>query len=133
MIVQRQFVKGDDMLETLFSSRVRVKVLEAFMTNPTAAYHSRALSRLIGERQNAVWRELQKLEEAGLLHGETQGKRKLYSLCREYPLYRELRRLILKAKGERPQPHPTPDVHERYTMPDCTIACQPDFVVGQND
>ncbi len=121
------------MLETLFSSRVRVKVLEAFMTDPSAEYHSRALARLIGERQNAVWRELQKLEEAGLLRGETYGKRKMYSLCREYPLYSELRRLILKSKGEMPQPHLTPDVHERYAMPDCTIACQPDYVIGEND
>jgi hypothetical protein len=121
------------MLETLFSSRVRVKVLEALMTDPSAEHHSRSLARLTGERQNAVWRELQKLEAAGLVHGETHGKRKTYSLCREYPLYSELRRLILKAKGEVPQPHLTPDVHERYSMPDCVIACQPDYVVGEND
>jgi predicted transcriptional regulator len=121
------------MLETLFSSRVRLKVLEAFMINPTAKYHSRELARLIGERQNAVWRELQNLEEGGLLNSETIGKRKDYSLCSEHPLYPELRRLILKARGSAPQPHRTPDVHERYLMPDCVIGCRPDYIVGEND
>jgi len=86
------------MLQTLFSSRVRVKLLEVFMTNPSVKYHSRELARLTGERQNAVWRELRNLEEAGLLHSEMRGNRKEYSLSREYPVYPELRRLILKPR-----------------------------------
>jgi len=122
------------MLETLFSSRVRVKLLEVFLTHPGEKYHSRELARIIGERQNAVWRELQKLEEAGLLHSETHGNRKEYTWSRESPLYPELRRLILKAKGSKEeQPEGTPDIHERYTMPRCVIACRPDYVIGEND
>jgi len=122
------------MLETLFSSRVRLKLLEVFLTNPAQKYHSRELARLIGERQNAIWRELQKLEKAGLLHSETRGNRKEYACSRESPLYPELRRLILKAKGAKEkQPQETPDIHERYTMPECVIACRPDYVVGEND
>ena len=121
------------MLETFFSSRVRVKLLGVFMTNPAVKYHSRELARLTGERQNAVWRELRNLEEAGLLHSETRGNRKEYNLSKEYPLYPELRRLILKAKGSKLQPHETSNVHERYTMPNCMIACKPDYVVGEND
>jgi len=122
------------MVDTLFSSRVRVKLLEVFLTNPTGKYHSRELARLIGERQNAVWRELQKLEEAGLLHSETRGNRKEYVCARESPLYPELRRLILKAKGDKIEVlKATPDIHERYTMPDCVVACRPDYVIGEND
>lgn len=121
------------MLEVLFSSRVRVKLLEVFLSDPSGQYHSRELARLTGERQNAVWRELQKLEEAGLLHAESHGNRKDYSLCREYPLYPELRRLILKSKGYQPALRQTPDIHERYTMPDCLIGYRPDYVVGEND
>ena len=121
------------MLETLFSSRVRVKLLEAFMTNPTAEFHSRELARLVKERQNAVWRELRRLEEAGLLRSTTHGNRKDYVVSVEHPLYPELRRLILKATGAQLQPAPRPEVHERYRMPDCNIACEPTYVIGEND
>ncbi len=122
------------MLENLFSSRVRVKLLELFLTNPARKYHSRELARVIGERQNAIWRELQNLEEAGLLRSETHGNRKEYTIVKESPLYPELQRLVLKVKGgKEEQPKGTPDIHERYAMPRCVIACRPDYVIGQND
>ena len=122
------------MLEALFSSRVRVKLLEAFLTSPTKKYHSRELARIISERQNAIWRELRNLEEAGLLHSETHGNRKEYSVRTDSPLYPDLRRLMLKTRA-RPTdaPKPTPDIHERYAMPRCLVARQPDYVVGEND
>jgi predicted transcriptional regulator len=129
-----QTTEGDAMLETLFSSRVRVKLLEVFLTNPGQRYHSRELARITGERQNSVWRELQKLEEAGLLRSETHGKRKDYVCSKESPLYAELRRLMLKATGAQERHRSlTPDIHERYAMPRCVIACRPDYVVGEND
>ena len=122
------------MLETLFSSRVRVRLLELFLANPTSRYHSRELARLTGEQHNAVWRELQKLEEAGLLSSEAHGNRKEYAVNRQSPLYPELRRLMMKATGTQPRTKPgTPDVHERYAMPDCVVGCRPDYVIGEND
>jgi len=122
------------MLETLFSSRVRVRLLELFLANPGSKYHSRELARLTGEQHNAVWRELQKLEEAGLLSSEARGNRKEYAVAKQSPLYPELRRLILKAKGASPATQPeTPDVHERYCMPECVVGCRPDYVIGEND
>ena len=122
------------MLEALFSSRVRLKLLEVFLTHPGQGYHSRELARITGEHQNAVWRELQRLEEAGLLKSETHGKRKDYVCSKDSPLYPELRRLILKARGpQATKPQPTSGIHERYAMPRCNIACRPDYVVGEND
>jgi predicted transcriptional regulator len=121
------------MLESLFSSRVRVRLLEVFMTDPGVQRHSRELARLTGERQNAVWRELKNLEEAGLLQSKAEGNRREYCVSKAYPLYPELRRLILKALGSQQEATVTPDIHESYTLPDCRIACKPDFVVGEND
>jgi len=121
-------------LEDLFSSRVRVKLLEIFLTSPTQGYHSRELARITGERQNAIWRELKKLEGLGLLRSTARGNRKDYTVCKEFAFYPELRRLMLKAKGSKvEQLHPSVDIHERYTMPDCVIACRPDLTVGEND
>lgn len=122
------------MLEDLFSSRVRVKLLEIFLTSPTQSYHSRELARITGERQNAIWRELQKLEDFGLLHSKARGNRKDYTVCKESEFYPELRRLMLKAKGSKvEQRRSSVDIHERYTMPDCVIACRPDLTIGEND
>jgi predicted transcriptional regulator len=121
------------MLETLFSSRVRVKLLEAFLTNPSAQFHSRELARLVKERQNAVWRELRRLEEAGLLESTARGNRKDYRVSVQHPLYPELRRLMLKARGAQPEPSPKQGVHERYRMPDCCVACAPSYIIGEND
>ncbi|MBM4430667.1 MAG: winged helix-turn-helix transcriptional regulator [Chloroflexi bacterium] len=132
------------MLDVLFSSRVRVKLLELFLSNPDQRYHSRELARLIGERQNAVWRELRKLEEACLLRSATRGNRKEYAIAKESPLYPNLRQLILQA-SERPRSQSElegaavaakpsgSDIHERYTMPNCIVAHRPDYVVGEND
>ena len=122
------------MLEDLFSSRVRVKLLEVFLTSPTQSYHSRELARITGERQNAIWRELQKLEGFGLLRSKARGNRKDYTVCKESAFYPELRRLMLKAKGSKAeQRRPSVDIHERYTMPDCVIACRTDLTIGEND
>jgi len=122
------------MLEVLFSSRVRVKLLQLFWASPEIKYHSRELARITGERQNAIWRELQNLEEAGLLRSAMRGNRKEYVVDKAVPLYPELRRLILKATGAPMQPvKATPDIHEHYTMPQAVIACQPTYVVGESD
>ena len=120
-------------LEALFSSRVRVKLLEVFLIHPTGEHHSRELARLIGERQNSVWRELQRLEESGLLLSASHGNRKKYHVSRAHPLYPELRRLILKARGGKPEPGARQYICEQYRMPDCSIACKPSYVVGEND
>jgi predicted transcriptional regulator len=138
--------EGETMLDVLFSSRVRVKLLELFLSHPDQHYHSRELARVVGERQNAVWRELRKLEEAGLLRSQARGNRREYTICKESRLYPNLRRLILQA-GEGPSCSPqedtksttvapkpsSPDIHECYTLPNCVVACRPDYVIGQND
>lgn len=132
------------MLDVLFSSRVRVKLLELFLSHPDQSYHSRELARLIGERQNAVWRELRKLEEAGLLHSAARGNRKEYAVAKESPLYPNLRRLVLQAGEGKRSPSRlesatsatkpgTSDIHERYAMPNCVVARRPDYVIGEND
>ena len=54
------------LLEDLIISRVRVKVLTLFLTNPGSMYHVREVVRQVDEEINAVRRELAHLEKAGL-------------------------------------------------------------------
>ena len=84
------------MLQALFSSQVRVKLLTHFFTHPGESFYARSLARQVGERYNAVWRELSNLERIGLLIGERDANVKYYHLNPEFPIYEELKRIVFK-------------------------------------
>lgn len=86
------------MIEKLFGSRTRVKLLRIFLTNPEGHYFVRELSRETGEQINSVRRELQNLEEIGLLRSYEKDKKKFYYVDKEYMLYDEMRALIFKSR-----------------------------------
>lgn len=87
------------MLEDIIVSKVRVKLLCLFFSNPTEIYHVRGLVRKISEEINAVRRELLHLETAGLLKKEPRGNRLYYWVNPNYLLYPELLMLIAKEAG----------------------------------
>lgn len=87
------------MLEDLTVSKVRVKLLRLFFSNPAELYHVRGLVRKIEEEINAVRRELSHLETAGLLKKEHRGNRLYYWLDHRYPLFRELLIIVAKETG----------------------------------
>ena len=64
------------MLEILFSSRVRAKILSAIFLSPGERWNANELSHSIGERYSAVWKELVKLEKIGILSSQKSGKSK---------------------------------------------------------
>ncbi|MEK7122799.1 MAG: hypothetical protein AAB855_02985 [Patescibacteria group bacterium] len=55
------------MLEQLFGSRTRTKLLRLFLMHPENAYYIRELTRLIDTQINSVRRELQNLMESGVI------------------------------------------------------------------
>ena len=87
------------MLKDLLISKVRVKLLEIFLSDPNQMYHVRELVRKTSEEINAVRRELSHLEEAGLLKKENRGNRLYYWFRKDYPLYDDLLSIIAKSTG----------------------------------
>ncbi len=87
------------LLEDIIISRVRVKMLQLFLSHPGAIFHVRDIVRKIGEEINAVRRELAHMEEAGMVTKEQRANRLFYGFRREYPLYYELLELIGKTSG----------------------------------
>lgn len=87
------------MLEGLFSSKVRVQLLVLFLTKPDEEFYIRELARETGEHPYAVQRELRHLERLGFLIVRSRGRRKYYSLVRTFPLYPELKSMVLKTAG----------------------------------
>lgn len=87
------------LLEDLMISKVRVKMLELFLTNPGKIYHVREIVRKLDEEINAVRRELFHMEKAGMVSKEQRANRLYYGFRKDYPLYYELLELIAKTTG----------------------------------
>lgn len=96
------------MLEHLFGSRTRVKLLHLFLHRPDDVFFVRELTRRIDTQINAVRREIQNLEKVGLivqgeaLEGDADEKRpglkrKYYKANKNFPLFQEVRAMLLKA------------------------------------
>jgi predicted nucleotidyltransferase len=87
------------LLDTLISSRTRVKLLLKFFLNSSATSYLRGLESEFGESSNAIRLELNKLEEAGMLTSESEGNRKVYRANTKYPLFSEIHSIIRKYIG----------------------------------
>ena len=87
------------MLKDLVISKVRVKLLEQFLADPTQIIHVRDLVRRTGEEINAVRRELSHLEQASLVKKEPRGNRVYYWFRKDHPLYNDLISLVGKSSG----------------------------------
>ena len=86
------------MLEQLFGSRTRVKLLRLFLLNPEDKYYVREITRLVSEQINSVRRELSNLESLDLIESVEEDRKKFYYLNNSNILYPELKSLILKAQ-----------------------------------
>ena len=88
------------MLEELFVSRVRVKILQLFLASPQdSLFHVREIVRRVSEEINAVRRELARMEKFGMVTSEWRANRRLYRFRRDYLFYRELLSLVAKTSG----------------------------------
>jgi len=96
------------MLEHLFGSTTRVKLLRLFYTNSERSFFVRELSRLIDAQLNAVRRELMNLESLGIIKqvelGESKEEEigtersKYYKVNSGFFLYDELGSLLNKTQ-----------------------------------
>ena len=87
------------MLQTLFSSRVRAKILKNFFLSPGTSYNISQLTKTLDENYSAVWKELLRLEKAGILSHRSDANSKIYSVDLNCPIEPELRRIVLKTEG----------------------------------
>lgn len=86
------------MLEQLFGSRTRVKLLRLFLSNPQEEYYVRELTRRMNEQINSIRRELSNLEKMGILEAQEREGKKYYQVNQDHLLFLELRALFLKGR-----------------------------------
>ena len=87
------------MLESLITSKTRVKLLLKFFLNPETRAHLRALADEFGESSNGVRLELNRLAKAGLLSAESDGNKKVYRANTRNTLYPTIHHLIKQNFG----------------------------------
>jgi predicted transcriptional regulator len=94
------------MLEQLFGSHTRARLLNLFLRNSDKSFFVREITRKIRSQINSVRRELKNLEDMGLLVSETEkedsksrgASKKYYKVNKSFVLYQELQALILKSQ-----------------------------------
>ena len=78
------------MIEQLFGSKTRVKLLQMFCSNPNRSFYVREITRKIDEQINSVRRELANLLSIGIISSDTNNNRLYYEVNQEYELYEPL-------------------------------------------
>jgi len=87
------------MLESLITSKTRIKILLKFFLNQQTVSHLRGLEAEFGESSNSIRLELLKLENAGLLSSAVKGNKKLYFANINYPFFSEINNILKKTVG----------------------------------
>ncbi len=88
-----------DMLDTLITSKTRLKVLLKFFINPATRAYLRELAAQMNESTNAVRVELDRLVEAGYLKKSAGGNKVYYNANIAHPLYRDIHSVVKKFLG----------------------------------
>ena len=87
------------MLETLITSKTRLKLLLKFFLNSRSKSYLRELESEFGESTNAIRLELNRFEKANLLNTSTTGNKKFYQANTTHPLFPDINNILMKYVG----------------------------------
>jgi len=87
------------MIESLISSKMRIKLLIKFFLNSNTSSYLRGLEGEFGESTNAIRIELNRLEKAGMLISEIDGNKKRYRANTSHPLFPDVHSIVMKYTG----------------------------------
>lgn len=87
------------MLETLISSKTRIKLLLKFFLNSNMTAYLRSLESEFGDSTNSIRLELNRLEKAGMLTSFLKGNKKIFTANTKHPLFEEVHNILLKHIG----------------------------------
>ena len=87
------------MLNTLITSKTRLKLLLKFFLNPEMKAYLRSLEQEFGESSNAIRVELNRFQEADMLYAAMEGNKKFYQANKEHPLFKDIHSLVRKFVG----------------------------------
>ena len=87
------------MIERLFGSRLRTKLLGWLLSHSDESFFVRQMEQLIEENSTNISRELRRLEHMGIVQSEKRAHLRYYKVNQKCPIYEELKGLFLKTVG----------------------------------
>jgi hypothetical protein len=106
------FCYNSCMVEQLFGSKTRVKLLQLFYSNPNRSFYVREITRKIDEQINSVRRELANLLSIGIISSDNTNNRLYYEVNQDYEYYPPLAAIFgnsamaAEATAEQPKTNP---------------------------
>ncbi len=96
------------MIEQLFGSKTRVKLLQLFYSNPNRSFYVREITRKIDEQINSVRRELANLLSIGIIVSDNTDNKLYYEVNQKYEYFGPLTTIF--GGGTKPRPKVVNDV-----------------------
>ncbi len=91
-------IQGNAMLERLFTSRVRTKLLAKLLFSAGRQFHLREIAREIGASPVHAGKEIKRLASLGLVRERKVGNLTLFQANEGAPIFPELKRIFLKTE-----------------------------------
>ncbi len=82
------------MIEQLFGSKTRVKLLQLFYSNPNRPFFVREITRKIDEQINSVRRELSNLLSIGIITSDNTNNKLYYEVNQRFKYYKPLQEIF---------------------------------------
>jgi hypothetical protein len=82
------------MIDALFGSKTRVKLLHLFLNNPGQPFYVREITRKIGEQINSVRRELANMINVGIITSDSSNNKLYYQINQSYEYFVPLRTIF---------------------------------------
>ena len=82
------------MIDQLFGSKTRVKLLYLFYGNPNRSFYVREITRKIDEQINSVRRELSNLLSIGIIKSDSNNNRLYYEVSQNHEFYKPLHEIF---------------------------------------
>ncbi len=82
------------MIDALFGSKTRVKLLRLFLANPEKSFYVREITRLIGEQINSVRRELSNMLRVGVIVSNNYDNKLYYAANQQYAYFTPLKMIF---------------------------------------
>ncbi len=87
------------MIESLITSKTRIKLLLKFFLNSQTKSYLRSLETELGESSNSIRVELNRMENAGLLDSAIEGNKKMFFANIKHPLFDDINNILKKFIG----------------------------------
>ncbi len=97
--IQNMTKQARDTLKSLFSSAIRADVLALLLNNADERFYVREIATLMRKNPSGVKRELDNLENMGILVSRKVANLKYFQADKKSPFFNELKSIIAKSLG----------------------------------